>query len=213
MSDLIVYASALSPFGARVRLAVAAKAVPIMFMPPPSAGISEITPLGKFPVLVDGDKRVVESIAIIEYLEDRFPAALHLLPVDHHERAVCRSIVSAFDATVIPAMNPIWEQLRKPNPDAAVVHGALQNAVSIWARVAGLFCGQGLALGKSLTIADCAMVPFSTLLAILTERFDTQIDGGARLAEWSVATAELDICRETDALIRAAFAQVFSAAA
>ena len=103
----------------------------------------------------------------------------------------------------------------KSDPDAAVVHEALQAMVRAWTRVAGLFCGQGLALGAHLTLADCAMAPFSTIMSLLAERFEapSQGDGGARLAEWIAATAELDVCQVTDARIRSAFAQIFKAAA
>src|SRR6476620_6698266 len=56
---------------------------------------------GKVPVLVDGDITVWDSLAIIEYLAERFPDA-KLWPEDRaaraHARAVCAEMHSGFQA-------------------------------------------------------------------------------------------------------------------
>jgi glutathione S-transferase len=52
---------------------------------------------GKVPVLVDGDIRVWESLAILEYLAERFPAA-ELWPRDPGARAHARAISSEMHA-------------------------------------------------------------------------------------------------------------------
>src|SRR5580704_172706 len=49
------------------------------------------TPSGKVPVLIDGDVTVWDSLAIIEYLAERFPQK-HLWPKDRADRANARSI-------------------------------------------------------------------------------------------------------------------------
>ena len=49
----------------------------------------QLNPFSQVPVLEDGALVVAESIAILEYLEDRFPAPA-LLPADPTERAHCR---------------------------------------------------------------------------------------------------------------------------
>jgi glutathione S-transferase len=53
--------------------------------------IKAATPAGKVPVLVDGDLVVWESLAILEYLADRFPGA-GLWPDDIAARARARSM-------------------------------------------------------------------------------------------------------------------------
>ncbi|GGD37118.1 glutathione S-transferase family protein [Sinisalibacter lacisalsi] len=53
--------------------------------------IRAATPAGKVPVLVDGDLAVWESLAILEYLAERFPE-VGLLPEDIAARARARSM-------------------------------------------------------------------------------------------------------------------------
>src|SRR5690349_24811560 len=51
--------------------------------------ILRYSPAGKVPVLVDGDQRVWESLAILEYLAERFPRA-QLWPADANARVSAR---------------------------------------------------------------------------------------------------------------------------
>ena len=39
-------------------------------------------PIGKFPILVDGERTIVEATAIIEYLETAHPGPVRLIPAD-----------------------------------------------------------------------------------------------------------------------------------
>ncbi|NVO13926.1 MAG: glutathione S-transferase family protein [Rhodoplanes sp.] len=52
---------------------------------------------GKVPVLIDGDVPVWESLAILEYLADKFPEA-HLWPADRVARAHARTIATEMHA-------------------------------------------------------------------------------------------------------------------
>lgn len=51
----------------------------------------------KVPVLIDGENRIWESLAILEYLADKFPAAA-LWPDDMAERAHARAVASEMHA-------------------------------------------------------------------------------------------------------------------
>lgn len=53
-------------------------------------GIGKVSPTGKVPVLVDGSLTVWDSLAIAEYVAERFPDRL-LWPADPAARAVARS--------------------------------------------------------------------------------------------------------------------------
>ncbi|KAM4126251.1 hypothetical protein ACB094_01G373700 [Castanea mollissima] len=48
----------------------------------------KLNPSGNVPVLVDGDTVVADSLAILMYLEDRYPHHYPLLPQDIHKRAI-----------------------------------------------------------------------------------------------------------------------------
>lgn len=52
---------------------------------------------GKVPVLIDGDVEVWESLAILEYLADKFPEA-HLWPAERVARAHARAIATEMHA-------------------------------------------------------------------------------------------------------------------
>jgi glutathione S-transferase len=59
--------------------------------------ILQYSPAGKVPVLIDGDCRVWESLAILEYLAERFGAA-KLWPDDAQARGVARSVATEMHA-------------------------------------------------------------------------------------------------------------------
>ena len=61
------------------------------------ARVQAISGTGKVPVLVDGDVRVWESLAILEYLDEKFPAA-GLWPREAAARGHARAISSEMHA-------------------------------------------------------------------------------------------------------------------
>jgi glutathione S-transferase len=60
-------------------------------------GVSAVSPTGKVPVLVDGDLTVWDSLAIAEYLAERFPEK-RLWPADAKARARARSVCAEMHA-------------------------------------------------------------------------------------------------------------------
>jgi glutathione S-transferase len=76
----------------------------------------KVSGTGKVPTLIDGDVRVWESLAILEYLAEKFPAA-GLWPADAKARAHARVICSEMHAGFIPLrracpMN-LWRPVKK----------------------------------------------------------------------------------------------------
>ena len=77
------------------------------------AAFRRLNPFGQVPVLEDGTLVVAESIAILEYLEERFPAPA-LLPAAPAERARCRQYMlfagdylnGAWEAWMTPYFSP-----------------------------------------------------------------------------------------------------------
>jgi glutathione S-transferase len=65
------------------------------------ARVGAVSGTGKVPVLVDGDLRVWESLAILEYLAERFPAA-GLWPSDPVARAQARVLAAEMHAGFVP---------------------------------------------------------------------------------------------------------------
>lgn len=63
--------------------------------------LGPVSGTGKVPTLIDGDVRVWESLAILEYLAERFPEA-GLWPTDPSARAFARAISNEMHAGFLP---------------------------------------------------------------------------------------------------------------
>jgi glutathione S-transferase len=86
--------------------------------------VGAVSGTGKVPVLVDGDVRVWESIAIMEYLAEKFPNA-GLWPADAAARAHARVIAHEMHAGFLPLRRHLpmnmWRPVikRELTPEAA----------------------------------------------------------------------------------------------
>jgi glutathione S-transferase len=72
-----------------------------LYEPGSKEQILQYSPAGKVPVLIDDDLRVWESLAIIDYLAERFPQA-SLWPGDAAARAHARAIAAEMHAGFAP---------------------------------------------------------------------------------------------------------------
>lgn len=77
------------------------------------ARVGPVSGTGKVPVLIDGDTRVWESLAILEYLAEKFPAA-SLWPRDPAARAHARTIASEMHAGFQPLRRQLPMNVRRP---------------------------------------------------------------------------------------------------
>lgn len=174
MSNTIL-ASELSPFSARLRIACALKSLDYVFEPPPGgSGSSElkvITAFGRIPVLVSDAHVLVESLALLDYLEDAHPAARTLLPGDASGRARVRMISLLFDHNVVKALGAVFAQLAKPVPDVAAAHTAFDDVTVEIGKLVSYFDATGPAVGDRWSTADCAMAPFAFLMDALASAF------------------------------------------
>ena len=97
---ITLYDAPRCPYCARVRIVLAEKGVEYetvaIDLSDRPDWIYEKNPLGKVPVLEEGDFVLPESEVIMEYLEERFPEPA-LLPVDPAHRALVRLHVYRFD--------------------------------------------------------------------------------------------------------------------
>ena len=129
------YCGSGSPYAWRVWLALEHKALPYeLHMMSFSSGelatdaYRAINPRGKVPAIVDGDFRLAESSAIVEYLDEAYPdAGARLLPREVRARAVARRMIREADEYVAHAMEGLVDQLlfaADRGPDAAAVTAA-----------------------------------------------------------------------------------------
>lgn len=96
--------------------------------------VGPVSATGKVPVLIDGEVRVWESLAILEYLAENFPEA-GLWPAESGLRAIARAISNEMHAGFVPLrrhmpMN-MWRPVikRELTPE---VTANVQRIESIW---------------------------------------------------------------------------------
>src|SRR5256885_5386173 len=75
--------------------------------------ILSFTHSGKVPVLIDGNVTIWDSLAIIEYVAERFPEA-RLWPEDRARRAHARSISAEMDSGFMALRNECGMNLHRP---------------------------------------------------------------------------------------------------
>src|SRR6266404_2461195 len=85
-----------------------------------------VTRSGKVPALVDGDVTVWDSLAIIEYLAERFPDA-RLWPEDRASRAHTRSVSAEMHSGFMALRNECAMHLHRPIRSVALSQDARVN--------------------------------------------------------------------------------------
>lgn len=129
------------------------------------AAFRQLNPFGQVPVLEHDGLVIAESIAILEYLEDRFPTP-RLLPGDAAQRAIARQfmlwsgddLAVAWKAWMGPRFTPAISA-----EDPSVLRGREQIAAHLDVLEARLASAEWLAGGFSL--AEICYAPFVTVLA------------------------------------------------
>jgi glutathione S-transferase len=77
------------------------------------ARVGRISGTGKVPALADGDVHVWESLAILEYLAEKFPAA-GLWPSEPQARAAARAIAAEMHAGFVPLRRHLPMNMWRP---------------------------------------------------------------------------------------------------
>jgi glutathione S-transferase len=122
---------------------------------------AKLWPLKRMPVLVDGDRTLVEASVIIEYLDTRYAGETRLIPVDTDEALGVRMMDRIFDNYVMTPMQRIVSDYLRPAEErdphgVAEAHGLLDTSYG-W--LEQTLPGRTWACGSSFTLADCAAAP------------------------------------------------------
>ena len=75
--------------------------------------ILDVSRAGKVPVLIDGDVTIWDSLAIIEYVAEKFPEK-RLWPVEQAQRAQARSISAEMHSSFVALRNECGMNLHRP---------------------------------------------------------------------------------------------------
>jgi glutathione S-transferase len=136
--------------------------IPIHTPQTPEA-IAKYSPAGKVPVLIDVKAVVWESIAILEYLAERFPDA-KLWPADSaaraHARAISAEMHSGFSA--LRQHCPMSLKRKKARPLTPEVDANVRRITEIWRDARARFGAGGDFLFGAFSAADCMYAPVAT---------------------------------------------------
>lgn len=170
---ITLYDADRCPYCARTRIVLAEKGLEYevveVDLDDRPAWIYDKNPLGRVPVLEEGEFVLAESAVINEYLEERWPEPA-LWPADPGERALGRLLVHRFD------------ELSRPY--YAVRRGEDGAAERLDAQLAALtqrLEAHPFLSGREFGLADAAYVPW---ILRARDRMDVSLDPFPALADW-----------------------------
>jgi len=162
---LALYGHPFSSYTWKVLIALYADGTPFEFRvvdddhPEHGEVVRQAGPLGKFPVLADGDNLIIESTTIIEYLARRFPGEGLLVPGDTDAAIGMRMLDRVFDNYVMASVQAIVdEHIRNPEaPDAARIAEARGRLDASYAWLEGWL--QYYPPMDHVTLIECSAAP------------------------------------------------------
>ena len=125
-----------------------------------AAELERLWPFKKFPVLVDGERSVIESTIIIEYLDLHHPGSARLVPIDAGAALDVRFADRFFDNYVHTPMQAIVsDALRGEKRDVDAVARARANLDTAYAWLERRIENREWVAGDSFSLADCSAAP------------------------------------------------------
>ena len=123
--------------------------------------LTRLSPVGRFPLLVDGERVVFESTAIIEYLQQHHPGPLQLIPEAADDAIRVRMLDRFFDNYVMtPMQTLVFDHLRPvESRDPYGTERARELLDKAYTWLDGQLQGQTWACGDAFGLADCAAAP------------------------------------------------------
>jgi glutathione S-transferase len=159
-----LYSHPFSSYSQKALIALYENAVPFEYghleEPAANAELASLSPLKRFPVLVDGGRTILESSTIIEYLQIHHPGPVRLIP-EGDAGVEVRMLDRIFDNYVMTPMQKIVLDRLRPEPDrdaygVTEARGVLER---IYAWLDMRLADRAWAAGEAFSLADCAAAP------------------------------------------------------
>jgi glutathione S-transferase len=123
--------------------------------------LEALWPFKLFPVLVDGERTVIEATIIIEYLQLHRPGPVRLVPEDSRAAIEARFMDRVFDNYVAtPQAKFVYDRLRPAesrDPFGVAEAGVRLETAYRW--LDDVMAGREWAAGDAFSLADCAAAP------------------------------------------------------
>ncbi|MCF1742915.1 glutathione S-transferase [Paradevosia shaoguanensis] len=126
----------------------------------------ERSPTGQVPVLIDGDLVIPETLAIIEYVADKYPQK-HIWPADRNLRARARAASAEMHAGFTRLRNAAPMNLRASHPGKVsldYVADDLDRLQKVWGDL--LDRSGGPYLGGAFSAVDAMFAPVATRIRV-----------------------------------------------
>jgi glutathione S-transferase len=159
-----LYSHPFSSYSQKVLIALYENATPFEYRnledPAAKAELARLSPLGRFPVLVDDGRAILESTTIIEYLQLHASGPVQLIP-DGAAGIEARMLDRVFDEYVMTPMQKLVADRLRPEADrdAYGVNEARGVLDRIYPWLEFRLQDRTWAAGSDFTLADCAAAP------------------------------------------------------
>ena len=195
MADLtlVIGSKRLSSWSLRAWLAHKATGAPFeevvipLDTPETHARILEHSPSGRVPACKDGGTVVWESLAICEYLAERFPGA-GLWPTEDEARAHARAVAAEMHAGFADLREDMAFRCGEGRPGEGRTSGALADiarVTELWRHCRARFGAGGDFLFGGFGIADCMYAPVASRLITYAVPLD-DVAGAYVEAVWAL---------------------------
>lgn len=155
-------------------------------------GFTSINPLQRIPVIIDNGVRVVESLAILDYLEAKYPAK-SLMPSGAEDIAKVRMVEMIAINELQPALLLLTRPLVGLDVDDRKLEAAKERIVSVLMFFEDLFSDNSYFVGAEITLAD--IVAGTLVTSLPTMGFS--LDDYPRLTAWLERLASRQSWRQT----------------
>jgi glutathione S-transferase len=172
-----------------------------LYQPDSPRKIRERSPSGRVPALIDGDLTVWDSLAICEYLAERFPKAKGW-PEDPKARAVARCVCAEMHSGFAAVRTELPMNLRGRRTGVTpsdTARAEIDRIFEIWSDCRRQFGADGKFLFGRFGIADAMYAPVVTRFATYgieltgeVRAYSEAILALASLKEWTQAAREED---------------------
>ena len=164
---LVLYAHPFSSYCQKVLTALYENETPFEYRllsfddPSPLAELKAIWPFGKFPVLLDDDRPVIEASIIIEHLAIHHPGLVRLIPSDPAAALEMRFMDRFFDNYVAtPQQKVVFDAMRPADQrDPAGVRDARAMLDTAYSWLDARMADRQWAAGDAFSLADCSAAP------------------------------------------------------